>query len=194
MSDEWTSEEEAPRAKGGLPKWVWWTCGLGCMGAVLLAVILGGLGFLAAKRMADPEAGKAKVLELLACDAWPEDYEVVTSAVVFGAGSINITWPEGMAILQVRQNQREFDRVMNPGSFDKTVTRITEVLEGEMELQGRQVATRNLTMFGQEFLRVDLSRKQGPFLALDLPAFDDPERSEASARSFLEPFDVWRER
>jgi hypothetical protein len=85
MSDEWTVEQEAPRKKGGLPAWFWWTCGTGGLLAVLLAVAVGIFAVLAGRKMTDPEYVKGKLANVLPCDAWPEGYKPVFGGGVFGA-------------------------------------------------------------------------------------------------------------
>ena len=38
---EWSEVEEAPKKKRGIPAWVWWGCGGGCLLATAAMIIVG---------------------------------------------------------------------------------------------------------------------------------------------------------
>jgi hypothetical protein len=195
MSDEWTVESETPRKKGGLPAWFWWTCGSGCLVAVLVAVAVGVLAVLAGKKMTDPEYVKGQVKDVLPADAWPEGYEPMFGGGMFGAGAYSIKWndPTGVAIVKTVPGRTDLDKEMAPDVLQNKLPN-RDLQAGQMELKGRTVNTlRFKDLNGLMHLRTDISGDNAPYATVEitLPQSDQARLEEATLK-FLEPFDIWR--
>jgi len=66
---------EAPK-KGGVPRWVWWGCGGGCLITILAVAVGLFLAAQALKKAADPEVQWPKVAEVLPFDERPVDLKL----------------------------------------------------------------------------------------------------------------------
>lgn len=71
----WTEEgTEGPRKKK-IPTWAWF-CGGGCLLAILIAVVVAGLGFQYGKKMLDPKVQKERLAKILPHDELPPDLQL----------------------------------------------------------------------------------------------------------------------
>lgn len=195
MSDEWNVESEAPRKKGGLPAWFWWTCGTGCLLTILAVGAVSIFGYVMARQAADPERVKVKLANVLPTDAWPEGY-VPRGTGAFGVGVYVVEWPDPsrMATVSVVPGRGDVEGALDPDAFQNTVTN-DELEAGELEVKGRRVKTLRFKDFADNVhLRVDISGEKSPYATLELvaPRAEDAERLEEAVQKFLEPFDIWR--
>jgi len=193
MTDQWNVESEAPQKKGGLPAWFWWTCGTGCLLAVVVAVGIGIFGYFAAREMADPERVRAKLVDVLPCDQWPEGYTPRGGG--WGIEQYFITWPDRSATVIVYKvgTRADLTTLLDPDGFQNKIGN-SDLTAGEMELQGRTVQTMTFKAIGDlAHLRVDIAGEKEPYALLDIMVQEsEAERLPETVIKFLEPFDIWR--
>lgn len=220
MSDEDASQQEArwaeddaPRPKGGIPKWLWLGCGGGCLLAVLAAVaaIILGVGF--ARKIADPEYRWGQLQEVLPHDERPEGYDVFYVPIPFtGQEQFVLTADDQpvQGLLYRVPNERALDDFFDPESQVNRgvggVGRISDPEESTFELQGREVralyfkkwipeSAREEHSLEGPTVRLDLTGEGSVHVAMEFTQYGDDDRVDAEdVREFLEPFDVWRGR
>ena len=194
MSDAWTEEPATPKKKSGLPAWFWWTCGTGCLVAVLVAAALGIFGYLAARKMGDPEYVKTKLVKVLPCDQWPEGY-VPRGGGMMGVGVYIVEWPDPSHMMAVATlpGRSDLEKSLDPEAFQNTMPN-NDLEAGELEVKGRRATTlRFKDLNGMMHLRTDISGDNAPYATVEitLPQ-SDQDRLEEATQKFLEPFDIWR--
>ena len=202
---DWGAEERGERR--GVPAWVWWGCGGGCLLAVLALVSVLALGGSLLKRAFDPEQAWSGVAELLPHEQRPEDWEAV-GATQFGVGFYLLRPPaqHAFVIVQRARDRAEVELLLEPDSPADAGWKL--ILEGArdhqvgtFELQGRSApCLRFLGTFpGDEerapvpaqVVRIDVSGEGPPtLLHVILPGAEGDE----AVRELLAPFDVWRGR
>jgi hypothetical protein len=199
---------EAPKPKGRIPAWAWWTCGTGCLVVVLAAVVLGFFFVGRVKQAMDPEVVWSGVAEYLPHDTPHADWDTMLGGKLFGAGQYHLLPPEPAGcqfLLTVSPTRSMLDPHFDPeapqnkGAFG--VGALEEAELGTLLLQGREVRT--LTFLGGipgrsdgAGIRVDLSPEEGAphvFVQILVPAATEKLSPETVERLF-EPFDVWRGR
>jgi hypothetical protein len=196
MDDAGTEEPASPKKKSGLPAWFWWTCGTGCLlalvgagGFALLAVIMG-------KVMTDPEYMKGKLADVLPCDVWPAGYDPEFGGGVFGIGSYTLIWPSitaGVVIVSTFPGRSELKTALDPSALQNKLPN-KELQADQLEIQGRTVDTLQFKdLAGRVHLRVDISGEKPPYAVVELSTREEyADGLEQQTRTFLEPFDVWR--
>jgi hypothetical protein len=189
MTDGWDDEVEQPRKKGGLPGWFWWTCGVGCLVTVVLSVVIGILAVGVGKKFMDPEEAKKKLVLVLPCDEWPEDYEPRGGG--WGIEEYAVIYPGGMAMVIRTPGRGDLREMLDPDSAANFLNNSFET--GEIEIQGRETTYLRFEDFmDMKHLRVDISGEKAPNALVEiLEEGDEPIELDAVKR-FLEPFDIWR--
>lgn len=82
--EKWSTERvEPPRARRGVPRWLW-GCGIGCGLFALLGLVLALLGVREARRMADPERQWAKLGEVVSVVERPADCKIFGAPGLLG--------------------------------------------------------------------------------------------------------------
>ena len=188
MTETWGDETGAPKPKGGLPRWFWWTCGIGCAAALLIGIVAVVGAWMMARRGTDPEVMIPKMQKYLPSDPWPAEYEVAFGFELFGTGNYTIQWPGGTAQLQPMPGKRDLDRQMTAGTMENLA--LSDEVEGEMEVKGRTVRTLAFRQGGLHGLRADLTGEVPPYFMVTLLQHEPPGAEDLDR--FLEPFDVWR--
>jgi len=192
MSDEWADEVRTEKRKGGIPKWLLWTCGTGCALIVLLITVVLVGGYVISKNWSDPEKVIPRIQKYLPCETWPEDYEP-GGGEIFGYGFYSIDWPGGEMVLQPMGDRNALNVNLSPSQSSNFAEREREA--GEIEIQGRTTRTLTFKSVGVPLrqMRVDISGARGPcsFLILSAPEGEDLPTDQLEA--FLEPFDVWHD-
>jgi len=191
MSDEWADDVRATKKSGGIPRWLWWTCGTGCAIVTLLGVIAIVGSVILFRKANDPEYVEPKIMQYLPCDAWPEGYEA-SGLVVMGYGIFTIRWPGGEMQLQPLGDRRALEVNLDP---DASNFAEKDRVAGLLEIQGRTTRTLTFRPMGMPIqqMRIDLSGDRGPCSYLLLAGPENAEIDTSLVESFLEPFDVWRD-
>jgi hypothetical protein len=195
MSDAWTEEPATPKKKSGLPAWFWWTCGTGCLLALLVAGGAVIFGVVVTKKVTDPEYVKGKLAEVLPCDTWPEEYKPGGGGL-FGMGVYIIMWPNPSgqpAVVATLPGRSDLKTSLDPSSLQNKVTN-KNLTAGQIEIQGRIADTLTFKdLAGLVHLRTDISGEKAPYATLELSAPEEHAAGlEEATVKFLEPFDVWR--
>jgi hypothetical protein len=194
MSEAWTEEPATPKKKSGLPSWFWWTCGTGCLLALLVAGGLAIFAVVVGKKVTDPEYVKGKLADVLPSDTWPEGYKPGGGGI-FGVGVYVISWPSPIevAIVSTVPGRAEVEAALDPSALQNKVTN-KELEAGQLEIQGRTADTlRFKDIAGLVHLRTDISGDKPPYATLELSAPEEYAAGlEEAVVKFLEPFDVWR--
>lgn len=199
--------EEAPRRRGGMPRWLWIGCGCGCafLLAVVLALVIGSV--LAFKRGADPEQQWPRLAEVLAFEERPEGLELEFGfAIPYLMQQFVLTSEEHdlwVTLIHFRQENPEEIESMLSEDPPGTPFGWGEPVGGEsveLELQGR--AVRGLRFSGIEGpgddelgpgIRLDLSEPGRLLMAEVRRQGEEPPTEEEIAELFA-PFDLWSAR
>ena len=205
------SETEGPAARRGVPPWVWWSCGSGCLLALVAVISLVAFGVGLAREFRDPERAWKGVAELVPHDQRPEGWEAHGIAR-FGLAFYFLTPPseDALVIVQRARDAAEVELLLSrdapahPG-WTWAVDDVEDRELGTIELQGRE--TRCLRFQGRlsgRFARVDVGEASGllvdlsgsgPPTLLHLIAVPPEGRTlDEHARELLAPFDLWRGR
>lgn len=206
---DWGDEggEVPPKKKKRIPTWAWWTCGGGCLVAILVAIALGFVVAGLAKEFGDTEQAWENVREILPYDARPEGWEA-RGVTVLGMGNFFLHPPQpGAAVLvQSFRGRPEFEAMFDPDSPQNggpiALTRLRDPVPGTVQLQGREVRCLGFRggpggdpdEGGGYSIRIDLGREESPALVqISLRRAEAPLTAEQVAE-LLAPFDVWRGR
>ncbi|MCZ6599202.1 MAG: hypothetical protein O7B99_16300 [Planctomycetota bacterium] len=199
---DWSEVEEAPKKKRGIPGWVWWGCGSGCLLALAILIIAGIFigGFI--KKTMDPEYAKERIQRLIPFDEWPEgDRPVGGGAMGQETYVIRTNRVDGYRFQVMRvPGMSELDDLFDPDSLANRGVlgfgRIDDPEAGTIELQGRDTRCMWYRAYEQgPALRVDLTGDGTHPVVVDAIVRSSEEREKIDPdviRSFLEPFDVWR--
>jgi len=202
MNDtEWPEEAPAEK-KSGVPKWVWFGCGGGCLLALLLAAVASFFFMTFIRDAQDPEKVWPLVAEALPFDERPEGW-TVSGGGMLGTNQI-VMFPEGgkeMAMLYTFPSSEGLDELFDPESMANNMVMLSiENAEfGEIEIQGRKARTLRFeapapgTDETRPSLRIDLTGDGSVYACLQVS--NPPDRgpvSDEDVQRMLEPFDVWR--
>lgn len=204
---EWSEEgEEAPKKKGGVPKWVWIGCGGGCLLAVIGAIAIGVAGFLFVKDAANPEKQWPRLQQVLPFQERPTDLQL-------GVG-MSIPFVMEQFVLQ-NDKDKYTATVMNfkagaSGDFDQMfradpdnapfgLGAPVEPQVGEITVQGKSVRyLRFKTLGGQGMvdqlgpgMRVDLSRPGRTLLVEFRRVGSTDPITDEEVTAFFAHFQVW---
>lgn len=196
--DDWS--EEPPRRRG-VPRWVWITCGSGCLLLVIALSIAAFAGWKLVEQAQDPEKQWARLEELLPFDERPADLQPEFGIFLGPIQQIHLRDRRtGLRGVLYASEDRDFvEQWMQDeprGTFlDLGVPK--DPTHGELELQGRTVPVMRYRSIGGKKpelpgLRLDLGQQRGSWVVVELDGAAPPTDEEV--RSFFEPFDVWRER
>ena len=210
----WTEEgPTAPRRKG-VPTWLWF-CGGGCLLAVLLAVVVAGIGYRLFKTATDPEVQKQKVAKILAYDAWPEEMTPRFGMQVVGE---QYTFEDRRGFqeqIQLHKGQQGLDGrkkmfESNPPEFPKDlgVMEFEKLDPGTVEIQGRELDLLRMrlrfTGLMAKFMPKEVQDQIGSMVIVDLTPDDlegmllmqitrirgDGPITDEEIRAILKPFHV----
>ncbi len=150
LSPEWSPDEARPARKRGIPRWLLWGCGCGCLGFVMLLLALGGSGYLILKDSQKPEVQWANLGEQLAFETKPTDLTMLMGyripkvqflvTILPGTEEYHLRDSEDgyMAIVRVVPDDDMKEQYMDPTSGIPGIS----VTDGELftfELQGQVV-------------------------------------------------------
>lgn len=197
--DDWI--EEPPRRRG-VPRWVWLTCGSGCLLALIATAILGVAGYKAFQTGTDPEVQWPRVQALLPFDERPANLQL-QFGLSFGMDQIHLldTASGVQAVLNASPQAELSAELMSAeprSSFLVDLGKPVDPQFGTIELQGEPVRVmRFASIVGQGQLgpgvRLDFGSRGEKFLVVELHAAGRALDDE-TIRAFFEPFDLWRER
>lgn len=174
----WTEEGQGIPKKKGIPTWLWF-CGGGCLLAVLVAVVVVGLGMRAFKTATDPEVQKKKVALILPYDEWPKEMRPMFGFQVVGE---QYTFQDSRGFQEQIQLHRGRDGVdgrkqlfqSNPPKFPKdlVVMKFEDLAPGTVDVQGRSLAVIRMRMefsgvLGQ-VMPAEAKNQMGPMAFVDL--------------------------
>jgi len=208
----WGADEEAPARRRGLPRWVLYGCGIGCLVGL---IALGGLGWLTyriAKEASDPEIVWSKIDALLPYDERPAGWQAHgVSFSMFGYGQFMLEpRDEPFALLVLRlPNARELSKMLDPDTrANQGVFGIGEIQDAEpgtLTVQGRETRCLRFRAWAPKSLkekgfqgasvRVDLSGDGAEPVLVQIIGEGDVGRVEgADVERLLAPFHVWEGR
>lgn len=174
----WTEEGAGVPKKKGIPTWLWF-CGGGCLLAVLIAVVVVGLGVRWAKTAMDPDVQKQKFAKILPYDEWPKEMRPIFGAQLVGE---QYTFQDSRGFQEQVQLHRGREGVegrkqmfqTNPPQFPKNlvVMKFEDLAPGTVEVQGRTLALIRMRMefsgvFGQ-MLPAEARNQMGSMAFVDL--------------------------
>lgn len=205
---DWPAEERG--ARRGVPSWVWWGCGGGCLLAVLALVGLLALGGSLLKRAFDPEQAWSGVAELLPHDQRPEGWQAVGTSQ-FGVGFYFLRPPDPatLVIVQRARDHAEVELLLQPDSpadagWKWLLEGVRDHQVGTLELQGRTTpCLRFASTFGgfegqdpvpAHVVRLDVTGSGPPTVLHVVLGADAAGEGDEGVRALLAPFDVWRGR
>jgi hypothetical protein len=206
---EWSEEgEQAPRKKGGIPKWVWIGCGGGCLLAVVAVIALGVFGALWVKKGADPEVQWPKLQQVLPFEERPTDLELgFGTRIPFVMDQYALVSAEGHYTATVMHFKgaaaSDIDQMLSedPQNTPFGLGAPVEPVAGELEIQGQTVRLLRFRSIGGTGgieglgpgVRVDLSRP-GRALVVEFrrTGSQDPLTDE-DLTAFFDHFDVWKD-
>ena len=200
MNDiEWP--DEAPKKKGGIPKWVWFGCGGGCLLALIAGAIAAFFMVRFVKDMQDPEKVWPLVQEALPFDERPADWEVIGGGAL-GTYEIVMIPPGGgpAAKLFSYTQGGQLDELFNPESVVNNIPMMSlkDMESSTVEIQGRSVRCMRflgpdpVSLDTQPSIRVDLSGEGTRYVGFQMSMRGTDPVPDETLQGMLEPFDVWR--
>ena len=182
-----------PIRKGGLPRWVWYSCGCGCLMLFLVVALLGGGTYWIVKDSTNPEIQWAHLREQLYFEEQPRDllleFGVQVPRIEFlgkrmpGSEEYALKDPEDgySASVKLIADPDQVRELLAPGGYAAAVE-MTGAEAVRMELQGREVEALRFenTETSMPFMNEDMKEKldQGAGIRFALPrgTKPDPER------------------
>jgi hypothetical protein len=206
----WGEEAAPPPKKSGIPSWVWWGCGIGCLLALLVA---GGLAFMVGSLVSDatdPEVVWPQVNELLPFDQRPEGYEAGGMGL-FGTGTYILSAKSGDHVLIVQKfpNAEALARLYDPETIENKglfgVGGIRDAEHGEIVVQGRVAPCLRFFAWVPEgkdsktppgaSIRVNVTGQGSIPVSVQITLVAAEGRvGDERVAEILAPFDVWRGR
>lgn len=201
----WSEEGDRERApkKKGVPSWVWWGCGGGCL---LLTLALAALGVFAARTFrasTDPEKQWPKLGEVLHFEQRPAGLELAFG-LSLGADQFHLLDAEkGLRATLIEfppTADSDYRQLMNPdASLPLGLGQPIEPEEGTLSIQGKVVPCLRFTRIKPEpeegegpGIRVDLTGERSRPRTLELRRRAAGRIEDAEVEAFLAPFQVWR--
>lgn len=206
---DWADAEERG-TKRGVPSWVFWGCGGGCLLAILVLVGLLVLGGSLLREAFDPEQAWKGVAEVLPHDQRPAGW-VAYGTSRFGVGFFFLRppGPESVLIVQRARDRAEVEALLTPDSpanagWHWILDGMREHETGTLELQGREARCLRFTGTFSGFeggqavqakvMRVDISGAGTPTLLHVVLGPGAGPTADEDVRALLGPFDLWRGR
>jgi hypothetical protein len=208
VNDADWGEEGPKKSSKGIPPWVWWGCGGGCL--LLTLLVIASAVFLGkwVHDASDPDKAWSGVQELLAFDERPADWTAFGTQVM-GHSFYLLTAPgDGRHLLvQGFRDQEQLDALFDP-EFREAQNffgygRRLEPEAGTIQIQGREVRCLRfrgaLTPERREDrpgrgVQLDLSGEGTPTVVIVSDRDAEGPISEELVSELLKPFDVWRNR
>jgi hypothetical protein len=205
---DWTDEDE-PKKKRGIPKWLWIGCGVGCLGVVVLGALAGVLGVGFVKSATDPEKQWPRLQQVLHFEERPQNLELTYGQKIFGFQQYMLMDEEGgvMGTLQrFGGESAQFDKSFDPDfkpipGLEMGAPQDAELVE--VSVQGRKVRALRYSRISPEpeieggagpGIRIDLTREGGDPRMIDMRRLGTKEPlTQEEIDAFLAPFDVWHE-
>lgn len=199
---------EAPKPKRRIPTWAWWTCGGGCLVALIAA---GAIAFFVAnlaRKATDPEQVWSGVSAVLPHDEPPTGWDASMGFSVMGVGQYQLVPPEPAGcvfLVQTFPDAHQIDLAFDPDSPQNAgvfgVGELREPELGTFVLQGREVRCLRFLggvpgAKGGAGVRLDLSggsAAPNAFVQILFARATERLTDEEIQELFL-PFDVWRGR
>lgn len=204
QDSEWSAP---PAPKKRIPTWAWWTCGGGCLFALITIGVLVLFFARLVERATDPEAVWTELRAVLPCDQPPADWEIVMGLSVGGSGQYQLRPPRPERCLfqvQLCPEAALLDAYFDPDSSVNAgvlgLGALRDPVLGTFQLQGR--AVRSLRFTGGlpdgadgAGLRLDLSgaSERHAFVHIVVAGATEP-LSDAEVNELFAPFDLWRSR
>jgi hypothetical protein len=205
MADvEWGEEQETPRKKKGIPGWVWWGCGGGCLVVTLIAVAVVVAGTFFFRGAIDPEKQWPRLAEVLAYDQRPEHLSLEFGMGI-GADQFHLVdHAAGLraALIQYPSSaSSEYKQTMDPDFGVMGLGKMVDARTGTLEIQRREVPFVRFERVKPEpegavgpGIRLDLTGETGKPRTLELRKLRVEPLGDEEVLAFLSCFDVWRGR
>lgn len=197
----WTEEGPGIPKKKGIPTWLWF-CGGGCLLAVLVAVVVVGLGWRFMKTATDPEVQWARLEHILPYDQRPPELKP-TMGFGMSVGTsmeqvqlqdtrgfmITVQSQGGKAGAEARQKLFRADKPEFPK--DLGVMKFEGVEPGSLEVQGREIRTLRMRMEFPAFMKAFMPKKaEGELGKMGSMAFIDVTPEESGGLVLVEMIKV----
>ncbi len=208
MSDaDWEQSGTEQPKKKGIPKWLLWGCGIGCLGTIVLVAVatVVGVGFV--QDAMDPEKQWPKIEKVLPFDERPAHLELQAGIPLPGISQfiMHDTKLNAIATLRVLGGAQagSYDQFFSAsgGGFAGMGSAI-DPEPGTLEIQGREVRTLRFSRISPQpgssigpGIRIDLSEEGNDYVMVELQSMGHENvLTDEDIQSFFEPFDVWRGR
>ena len=214
----WTEETATAPPKKKVPTWLWF-CGGGCILALLLGVVVLGLGIRFFKKATDPELQKQALAKILPYDQWPAEMKPVMGFQIVGevyAFEDSRGFQEQIQLHRGRdgaQGRKQMFDSENP-QFPKDlgVMEFQELKAGKVDVQGRSLPLLRMrsrfTGFMARLMPKEAQDRLGSMAFVDLTPDDldgmlfiqitrthgDDAVTDEDIRTILKPFHVGPER
>lgn len=206
MSDAgWTEEGQAQPRKKGVPSWVWWGCGGGCLLATLAIAAAAFFGVRLVREGLDPEKQWPRLQRVLAFDERPAGLEIELG-LSLGVDMFHVVdSTRGLRATLVEfpsASSTEFDQFLEadvgaPFGLGQPV----DPEPGTLLVQGREVRCLRFVRVKPEDadsnqgagIRIDLTGERAKPRTLELRRGGALRIDDALVAEFLAPFDVWKE-
>jgi hypothetical protein len=204
---EWSEESGGvPARKRGIPKWVWFGCGGGCLLVTLVVAAIAVFGYRMVEDASDPEKQWPLLQNVLPFDERPESIDLTGFPIPGVMRQFvlidNEHGIQGSVMSFYSARGDEISQMFDPdgSSAPFGLGAPVDGEAGQMEIQGQSVPyLRFQSIKGQPGLgpgiRIDLTPVDASGRVAELRRMRGDERiTDEDVRAFFEPFDVWRER
>ncbi len=198
---DWGEEGAKPR-KRGVPAWVWWGCGGGCLLMTLVAGALAVAGIFVARNATDEEKQWPRLGEVMAFDQRPANIRL-QFGISFGVNQFVMTDEANRihATLTEYPDRESASSQMDPDPGGPlALIAPVDPEKGELEVQGRAVPVLRFRRLKAEpeteelghGIRLDLTGDTGKPRILEMRRLGEDPLDAEDVAAFLAPFDVWR--